>query len=506
MQKVVGSSPIIRSRRRGPFRGLFLMRLAPLTDNRFVGRRRLAAFIAALATLTLAPFASAAGDGTRRCAPGAASTLAAVDCARLPVVGSLERRYRTGAPRYRFSSTPETFPGCRDSEFVFYAARDWLRLAAKLAERASPCADYYVSIPPLVADKTKPRPNQAWRFRALGPRFHALAEIHWTAWQQWVRVTGRSWYDAGVEARRRMAAAGYDAANGDTWAINEFPSSVRRDLGTARDDARAFVRGLYEGDGRPLQGAVFVIGVMHGTSDASLYKSTLKSWLADTPFWLDMDRAVRFWAQEVYGDARRWGVAGADAGVRRDYLNDFLQHAARLSSNAPASYAEARGFLDRAHTPIANAGWQWPKGLGWTMVSAEQMRHFVSSQTHALRNFAGSRPGPHRFGFAWAPNNATAMPEGEFVAQTGQLLDRLGSALSESGRTWTFEPGIHACLSLGANWCHAEVEGASFTDAWRTFSAWGPLPDVVSALRRRLVSTVRAVLRGARGEARIPQR
>ena len=59
--------------------------------------------------------------------------------------------------------------------------------------------------------------------------------------------------DAGVEARRRMAAAGYDAANGDTWAINEFPSSVRRDDGTARSDAREFVRGLYEGDGRPLQ-------------------------------------------------------------------------------------------------------------------------------------------------------------------------------------------------------------------------------------------------------------
>src|ERR687896_59983 len=103
-----------------------------------------------------------------------------------------------------------SIPRCRSAEFVFYAARDWLRLGPKLAERASPCADYSISIPPLVGDKTYPRPNQARRIRALGPRFHAMAEIHWTTWQTWVRSTGRSWYDAGVEVRRRMAAAGYD--------------------------------------------------------------------------------------------------------------------------------------------------------------------------------------------------------------------------------------------------------------------------------------------------------
>jgi hypothetical protein len=114
-----------------------------------------------------------------------------------------------------------------------------------------------------------------------------------------------------------IRAAGYDVALGDTWALNEFPSTVRRNLGTARNDARAFVSGLYEGDGRPVQGLVFVIGVMHGTNDATLYKSTLKSWFADAPFWLDMQRTVRFWGQEVYADARRWGVPGAapDSGI-----------------------------------------------------------------------------------------------------------------------------------------------------------------------------------------------
>src|SRR5918993_2630887 len=318
------------------------MKAVPRADNHLVLRKSFSALVIALAAVAVAPLASAASADTPRCGSPGASTLAVVECAEGPVVASLEQRYRTGEPRFRLSSARASIPRCRASEFVFYAARDWLRLGPKLAEHASPCADYYISIPPLVADKTNPRPNQAWRIRTLGPRFHAMAEIHWATWQRWVRDTGRTWFDAGVEARRRMAAAGYDVARGDTWAVNEFPSSVRRGLGTTREDARAFVSGLYEGDGRPAQGAVFVIGVMHGTKDASVYKTTMKSWLGDAPFWLDMQRTVRFWAQEVYGDARRWGVPGAAQEARREYLNDFLQHAAKLGAVAPNPHGAAR--------------------------------------------------------------------------------------------------------------------------------------------------------------------
>jgi hypothetical protein len=460
-----------------------------------------ATVVAALAALTLSSAANAVSSPTESCRPSGTSTLAALDCAELPIVPSLDPRYGTGKPQFQLSGSRVEPPQCRAAELVFYAARDWLRLGAKLAERTSLCADYYISIPPLVSDKTNPRPNQAWRIRALGPRFHAMAEIHWAAWQGWVDETGRTWYDAGVEARRRMAAAGYDVASGDTWAVNEFPSTVRRKLGTARADARAFVRGLYEGDGRPVKGAVFVIGVKHATDDASLYKSTLKAWFADTPFWRDMDRAVRLWAQEVYGDALLWGVPGAPAVTRRDHLNEYLQHTARLSLVAPPSYGAAREFLARTHTPIANAGWQWPTGLGWTMVSGDQMRHFVSSQTYALRNFAATKAAPDRFGFAWAPNNATAMPPAEFVAETAQLLERLGAALADSGIEPTFDPGIGACAAAGLDWCHADVEGAAFTAAWRIFSAWKTPP--VSWAHRRLGDRARALV--ARERAGFPR-
>ena len=192
---------------------------------------------------------------------------------------------------------------CRPLRAVFYAATDWLRLATKLASAASPCAHYYVSIPPLASDKTQPRSDQAWRIRALGPAFHALAEIHMTAWSGWVAQSGGSWLAAGREARRRMAAAGYDVGLGDTWAVNEFSSAVRRGDGTARANARDFVRGLYEGAGLPdVRGAVFVIGVGQATPDLSTYKANLQGWLADAPFWQEMAAYVEDWAQELYGD------------------------------------------------------------------------------------------------------------------------------------------------------------------------------------------------------------
>src|SRR5262249_29778096 len=55
---------------------------------------------------------------------------------------------------------------CVPVRAVFYAATDWRRLATKLAASPSPCAQYYVSVPP-VGDKTQPRSDEAWRIRAL---------------------------------------------------------------------------------------------------------------------------------------------------------------------------------------------------------------------------------------------------------------------------------------------------------------------------------------------------
>jgi hypothetical protein len=419
-------------------------------------------------TLTLSLGAASAAAALSCAAPGHAA--APVEPSLRPVP-SLEpaatqrlwrRLTRTRRP---FAATVD----CRPLRAVFYAQTDWLRLATKLAASTSPCAQYYVSIPPLTANKTQPRADQAWRIRALGPGFHALAEIHMASWAGWVAENGGDWYAAGREARRRMASAGYDVGLGDTWAVNEFSSAVRRGDGAARANARAFVGGLYDGAELPdVRGTVFTVGVGQGTPDVSVYKANLQGWLADAPFWQDMSAYVEDWAQELYGDVRNFAVPGSDLAARRDVLNQYLQHQLVLArAGPPETTATARSFLEAAYSPLANAAWQWDSAYGWTAVDAAQMQHYVSGQTYALRHAdaTGARARDH-WGFAWAPRNLTGMPTGDFSAQTGAVLDRLGAAIRDSA---SGEPGLAAC---GSAWCTGELFGAWFNGAWSTFAVW----------------------------------
>ncbi len=179
-------------------------------------RMRRGALLAWLGIAVLIACAALAASGGAASRPAAqeARGSAAAPVSTLDPAGTARdwRRLVTHKPTVRAQAS------CRPLRAVFYAATDWLRLATRLAASPSPCAQYYVSIPPLVSDKTKPRPDQAWRIRALGPNFHAMAEIHWTTWSRWVASTGSTWYQAGVEARRRMAPAGYDVTKGDIWA------------------------------------------------------------------------------------------------------------------------------------------------------------------------------------------------------------------------------------------------------------------------------------------------
>jgi hypothetical protein len=363
---------------------------------------------------------------------------------------------------------------CRALRAVFYAQTDWLRLATKLAANASPCAEYYISIPPLVADKTQFRPDQAWRIRALGSNFHAMAEVHWTTWKNWVAANGSTFFAAGVEARRRMAAAGYDVTKGDIWAVNELPSSVRTGAGSDRQNARDFLRGLYEGDGTtPVKGAVFVIGVGQPTSPVAPYQSVVQNWLSDSGFWTDMSAYVADWSQEVYGDVRNVDVPGAPVQTRRDYLNDYLQHVIVVARAGPPTIAAAHGFLESAYSPLANAAWQWASGYGWTMVPFDQMAGFVSVQTYALRAFTAATGEPQdHWGFAWAPRNGTGLSVSDFASQTGAILDRLGAAIRDSAQTVDpADPGIGAC-GAGAQLCGGDQPGATFTALWQSFRTW----------------------------------
>jgi hypothetical protein len=426
----------------------------------------LLSLVAAVASAGAAGAGSGGGTSLRGSAePAPVASLAPNETAKLwrSLVAKRSRRVEATAE-------------CRPLRAVFYAATDFLRLATKLAASASPCAQYHISVPPLVADKTQPRPNQAWRIRALGPNFHAMAEVHFATWTRWVASTGSSWHTAGVTARERMAAAGYDVSNGDSWVLNEASSAVRRGTGNARVNLREFLRGLYEGDGsRPTRGAVFVIGVGQRTPDVSLYQTNLQNWFADSAFWADMATYVSDWSQEVYGDVRSYAIPGLPSSLRRDYLNDYLQHKLVLAGSGPPTIETARSYMQAAFSPLANAAWERESGYGWTMVPAEQMAGYVSAQVHALRYFsATSGQTQDHWGFAWAPRNAAGIPPAEFAARSALVLDRLAAAVRDSGEALDpADPGSTACGPPAQNvWCVGDVEGARANDGWKSFRGW----------------------------------
>ncbi len=367
---------------------------------------------------------------------------------------------------------------CRPLRAIFYASGDWLRLATTLAAKASPCAQYYVSVPPVVADKTRQRPGQAPRIRALGPAFHALAEIHLTTWQKWVANNSSTWYQAGVVARRNMAAAGFDVSAGDTWAINEVTSGMRRGDGSSRTNLRDFLRGLYDagGEGPPTKGVAWIVGIGQRVTGVGTYKARMQEWLQDSAFWSDVNAYVSDWSQEVYGDVRAYAAPGAPTAARRDALIDYLRHSDLLAGAGGVASGTANAFFDAAASPLANAAFQWDFGFGYTLVEQDLMQHFVSAQVYALRNHSvrSGRPSDH-WGFAWSPRNSSSLPADQWATVTGAVLDRLATAIRDSANETPADPGVRACGPNGRNlWCAGDLDGARLTDNWRAFRAWSP--------------------------------
>ena len=110
---------------------------------------------------------------------------------------------------------------------------------------------------------------------------------------------------AGVLARQRMAAAGFDTAAGDTWALNELSSAVRAGTGVARLNALTLLGGLAS-DG--VKGISFGAGVSQALPDVSIYKVNVQNWLQDATFWTAMGSFVSDLAYENYGDVRDYAV------------------------------------------------------------------------------------------------------------------------------------------------------------------------------------------------------
>ncbi len=388
-------------------------------------------------------------------------------------------------------------PSCRlHAEAIFWTADDWLLLSRALAADPSPCGDYYVSIPPQSADHKKLRGLQDDLVRALGPRIHPVAEITLgtlTGWANWVTgAPGRTWLDAGVEFRHRMTEAGYRIDLAETWLLNEFDRSTRRDEPPyTRAAMRDLVRGLYDGGGtEPPSPGIVEIGIAYthqNIPDVPQYKAEMESWLEDSAFWSDVGPRIRFLTKEAYPDARFWGVAGSSRHERTDHLTQYMEHLINLVEAGPPEVEGVRRFLRRSFLPLGNATWPafgpdpysppFCCGHGWTLVPLDEMLHFVSEQVYSVRHYAGSHPQgapAGRLGFSWQPTNNFKLPAAEWLAARQAIAARIASAIHYAYRQGgASAEGACSPPESGADWCSGgDVPGAAFTDVWQTFESW----------------------------------
>ena len=370
---------------------------------------------------------------------------------------------------------PAPAPDCRPLRAVFYAASDWLRLATKLAAVASPCAEYYVSVPPVVADKTTfpLRPALAHP----GPRLE-LPRAGGDPLCHLDPLGGEHRLDL-ARGRRDGPASGWPPPVSTSPSVTpgRSTSSPRQfAAGTATPDVnvREFLRGLYEGDGTPaVRGAAFVIGF--GQRDRGrlrLPDDTLQSWFADTasgPTWR---------RTSATGRRRCTATCGATPfpalrRPRREYLNDYLQHKLVARRRGPADdRAGARlppGCVQPARERGLAAGGRVGLDDG---ARSSRWRTYVSAQIDAMRSFSlSSGQARDHCGFAWAPRNTTGLSNADFAAQTGQILDRLAAAIRDSGVADPESPDSGAC-GAGQTLCAVDLPEASHNGAWRLFRAW----------------------------------
>jgi hypothetical protein len=354
---------------------------------------------------------------------------------------------------------------CPQTKAVFYTT-DTQVLARTLRANPSDCADYYISISPVLpSGEPRGNPNPALgTVHAQGPRFHALAEVRPKQWAPYAATT--SWYAAGVKFHDDMLMVGFDPAAGDTWALNEVGSpsdpintDVFNGVDGARQNLRDFVRGLYNGSsGPPLPGLVFAADAAQLAPNVADYAQKLAAWYADAPFWEDMQRYVSTWAQETYADARAWGVAGSPLAERTSYLDDYFLHGLRVAEQGNDATAAARAFLDQAYIPLANASYRYAPAnpvtviaFGYTDIGAVGMQRFISAQTYALRSTFGTR-----LGFAVVPaNDGTDRP-----AIEGRVAAVIHDSQSDS---------MGACTAAGES-CDFDVPGAAFTQSWKALA------------------------------------
>jgi hypothetical protein len=363
----------------------------------------------------------------------------------------------------------DAITGCNSvTTVILYSENTYeLTLPKAFAAAQDPCTRYYVDLPHL-PDPTMPRPG-ADLVHTLGPNFYAMAEFSWSGWHDWVAASPgtRNWYLAGKAFRQRMIDAGYDVAAGDTWVINEFPSSVRTNEDDARTHIRNAVRGLYEGNGPTTKGVAFTAAVGQTLENFSVYKPNVANWLSDAPFWVDMNNYVRWFAYEVYADPHTDCVAGSNVEADSDHLSAYLEHIPRLAEAGDAATATAASYLERSYVPLVNEAWNSNVGFGNNLVPLAAFEKFSRLQVYATHVWAANHAYPgRRIGFAWSPHDATVTAQQELAG----IIARSVARAYPANRFYNL--GNLACSESGSlDGCGCQISGG-YNNGWATFARW----------------------------------
>jgi hypothetical protein len=375
----------------------------------------------------------------------------------------------------------------RQATVVSYNPRGWQKLFQAFRDNATPCADYYIVIPPPIGktdgkeDKRHVRKGVADDIRAAGANFHPVAEFNRDAWLKWApeschalgaRCTGY-WRAAGRTFRGELAAAGFRL-----WALNEVPSTVRFTAG-ARANMMALTAGLFYG--RPgqsrIRGIVFNINAAQNTradharctaptatiGERACYKWGLKQLTAAKSFWNTIAPRVWLWGQEAYATCQ-WSCVGRNSpATRARYVNQFTMHPVRLANAGGAAGTAARAFYLPRYFPLLTAYWGSDfYGLTKSLTD-EQMKALVSLQVYATRRFSDFNRYPGaRIGFAW--KNGAEPGFGEIAVRTAVAVR---AAYGAGGQA------IDACRN-GEDadyWCTFSV-GPKFAKQWAAFDSW----------------------------------
>jgi hypothetical protein len=278
-----------------------------------------------------------------------------------------------------------------------------------------------------------------------------------------------TWYEKGVEFRRRMEKQGYDISAGDTWAINEVPSTFRSDP-DVRVHVRDAIRGLFEGPrGAPnVRGAVFLEGMGSGLTNTGPYKANLEDTLSADAFFDAVSPKTRWWGQETYVSPHDVCVRGANPGVQAEHINAFSHHVSLLAAAAPGATAnKAQSLFERAYTPLLNMVAK-SDAYNTDGVSIDEMRDFVSNQVYAQRAWAITHPGqPRRIGLGWSWHR-DRVSEAEIKLLAKRIARSIAGAYAANGGG-----AARACSPSGAfTFCHCALAGAQFNNAWATFEHW----------------------------------